>query len=171
MTVLGIDPGPTESAYAVWDGQWIIQFATVPNEVLLQDMRALVSVPDHCAIEQIRGYGLTAGNETFDTCWWSGRFFERFGERWSTMLPRKTIATHLCGHSKPGDKFIRQALIDRLGAPGTKRQPGPTYGVTGHVWAALAVSVTWYDLHQAGLPLEASEARPRKNLDTASRLV
>jgi hypothetical protein len=156
LTILGIDPGPTESAYVILhDGHHISQFATVRNEVLVKALNFNVEAA-HCAIEQIRGYGIVAGNELFDTCWWSGRFYHEFGEHRTTMLPRKTIATHLCGHARPGDKFIRQALIDRLGAPGTKRQPGPTYGVTGHVWAALAVAVTWWDLNQASPPPAAA---------------
>jgi hypothetical protein len=43
------------------------------------------------------------------------------------------------------DQNIRQALIDRLGPPGTKKNPGPTYGVTSHMWSALAVAVTAHD--------------------------
>jgi hypothetical protein len=36
---------------------------------------------------------------------------------------------------------VRQALIDRLGPQGTKKNPGPTYGMRSHLWAALAVAV------------------------------
>jgi len=163
MTVLGIDPGSTESAYVLWDGNRIVLFGDLPNEKILARLAdewsyGWTGERIQLVIEQIRGYGITAGNETFDTCWWSGRFFE--GCRGAAaMLPRKTIATHLCGHARPGDKFIRQALMDRLGAPGTKRQPGPTYGVTGHAWSALAVAVTWWDLHQPAPPPDATEAQ------------
>jgi hypothetical protein len=38
------------------------------------------------------------------------------------------------------DANIRQALIDKLGAVGTKKAPGPLYGISGHLWAALAVA-------------------------------
>lgn len=152
MTILAIDPGPTESAFLTLEsGLHIGEFGVLPNGVLLERLGGEFWSVDpsryhlQLVIEQIRGYGITAGNETFDTCWWSGRFYERFRGA-VAMLPRKTIATHLCGHARPGDKFIRQALIDRLGGPGMKRQPGPTYGVTSHVWAALAVAVTWYDM-------------------------
>jgi hypothetical protein len=39
------------------------------------------------------------------------------------------------------DANIRQALIDRFGAVGTKKMPGPLFGVSSHYWAALAVAV------------------------------
>jgi len=55
---------------------------------------------------------------------------------------RKEVKIYLCGSMKAKDPNIRQALIDRLGDPGTKKNPGPTYGVKSHAWSALAVAVT-----------------------------
>jgi hypothetical protein len=34
-----------------------------------------------------------------------------------------------------------------LRKPGTKKNPGLLYGVSGDVWAALALGVTWWDLN------------------------
>ncbi len=42
-------------------------------------------------------------------------------------------------------KNIRQALIDRFGPPGKKKAPGATYGLSGDMWSALAVAVTFTD--------------------------
>ena len=57
-------------------------------------------------------------------------------------LSRQRIKAVLCnGNVKANDAGVRQALIDRLGPPGSKKAPGPTYGVTSHAWAALAVAV------------------------------
>jgi len=39
------------------------------------------------------------------------------------------------------DANIRQALLDLIGPQGTKKTPGPTYGIKSHTWAALAVAV------------------------------
>ena len=58
-----------------------------------------------------------------------------------TLCYRKDIKLHLCGTTKARDPNVRQALIDRLGKPGTKKNPGPTYGVSSHAWSALAVAV------------------------------
>jgi len=60
---------------------------------------------------------------------------------------------HLCKNNRAKDANIRQALLDRFPATGggkapqigTKKQPGPLYGVTSHLWSALAVAVTWAD--------------------------
>jgi hypothetical protein len=39
------------------------------------------------------------------------------------------------------DPNVRQALLDKIGPVGTKKNPGPLYGVSGHGWSALAVAV------------------------------
>jgi hypothetical protein len=33
-------------------------------------------------------------------------------------------------------------LIDKLGVVGTKKNPGPLFGMKSHAWAALGVAVT-----------------------------
>lgn len=144
MNILGIDPGPKESAYIVWDGKEILSSRTVMNVELL----GIVSLPTgvQVAIEWITGYGMRVGAETFETCRWVGRFEQAAGG--ARLIPRKDVVLHLCGHSQAGDKFVRQALIDRIGEPGTKKKPGPTYGIAGHEWAALAVAVVAWDEEQ-----------------------
>ena len=52
---------------------------------------------------------------------------------------------NLCHSAQAKDANIRQALIDRFGDVGTKRNPGWFYGVSKDVWAAIAVGVTWHD--------------------------
>ena len=52
---------------------------------------------------------------------------------------------------KAKDSNIRQALIDRFGPVGTKKNPGWFYGVSKDVWAAIAVGgVTFHDLYLEG---------------------
>ncbi len=153
MRILAIDPGPTESTYVIWNGARIISRADLANGDMLGMLAGPwieAPKPDCCAIEQIRGYGVPAGNETFDTCWWSGRFYQAWG-RGAVMLPRKEVTRHICGaDSKGGDKYVREALIARFGDPGKKAAPGVLYGVTSHCWAALAVAVCCYDRYVAG---------------------
>ena len=55
---------------------------------------------------------------------------------------RQDVKLHLCKSNKAKDGNIRQALIDKLGPQGTKKYPGPTYGIKSHAWAALGVAVT-----------------------------
>ena len=146
MKLLAIDPGPQESAWVLWDGEIRLK-DKVPNERLLTMLRGGGDPRDRCAIEMIAHYGtgMPAGAEVFDTCVWIGRFMQAFGADRTTLVKRHEVKTHLCGSQRAKDGNIRQALIDRLGPQGTKRAPGRTYGVSGDVWSALAVAVTWWD--------------------------
>lgn len=157
--VVGIDPGPEESAFIVWDGLRIIEHGDAPNQdllaALIDPVRSWNAVPpEHCAIEQIRGFGVMASDKLFDTCAWSGRFLQAFGEHRTTWMPRKMVAAHICGTGGISkDPFVREAIIARFGgkdvAIGNKKNPGLLHGVAGHKWAALAVALTWYDRHGA----------------------
>jgi hypothetical protein len=98
---------------------------------------------DTVVIEMPEGRGGIAGQETFDTCVWVGRFAERFCT--NALVFRRVVKLHMCGTSRAKDAQIRQAIIDRLGPPGTKRKPGMTYGLKGGEWQALALALTWFD--------------------------
>lgn len=160
--VIGIDPGPEESAYILWDGKRIYEKGNSPNLDLLaalEDPSRHFNIvpPDYCAIEQLRGFGIMASNGLFDTCHWTGRFLQAFGDHRTTLIPRKDVAKHICANSGAShDKFIREALVTRFGgteqaAIGRKATPGLLYGVSGHLWPAFAVAVTWWDQHQHAL--------------------
>lgn len=156
MKILAIDPGPEHSAYVIWDGARRGSAEILPNLT----MAALVggcaqqSDIDHLVIEKIACYGMAVGAETFETCVWTGRFIqawaaERDGAQ--SRIPRLDIKVHLCKSAKAKDANVRQALIDRFGKPGTKKEPGPLFGITSHCWAALAVAVTAHDRLVCGL--------------------
>ncbi len=150
MTVLAIDPGPTESAFVICDETNVEHFAKVPNFQLSAEVKAFCNLREDpkIVIEMIASYGMPVGAEVFETCVWIGRFIEVCGDSYVCRLTRNAIKNHLCHSSKAKDANIRQALIDRFGgstAIGTKKAQGPLYGVSGDVWAALAVAVTWMD--------------------------
>jgi hypothetical protein len=146
IRVIGIDPGPVESALVEWDGEKVLSARDVNNEEVLQ---VLEKCDCPIAIERLRGFGLTVGNEVLDTVEWVGRFFQA-AKPDCYLIDRKTIVHSLCSTSRAGDKEIRQALIYRIGEQGTKKNPGPLFGVTGHKLPALAVAVVWHDLHSFG---------------------
>lgn len=138
--ILAIDPGTTQSAYVLWDGVAIHAKGIVPNH----DLRALLVsrdlMPfDLVAVEMIACYGMPVGRETFETCLWIGRFMERAGAP-VRLVFRKDVKLHLCGSPRAKDGNIRQALIDKHGSPGTAKARGKLYGITSHLWAALAVA-------------------------------
>lgn len=147
MKILAIDPGSEQSAYVLWDGKQILLSNICKNEQGL----VLNFAPDALVIEKIESYGMAVGASVFTTCIWIGRFIERwlnhpvYSQKSWYLLPRREVKMHLCGSARAKDSNIRQALIDRFGAPGTKKNPGMTYGLSKDLWAAFAVAVTWWD--------------------------
>lgn len=136
-TIFAIDPGPDKSAFVQWNGS-VIDHGHVPNE----EMRQLLigREYDECAIEMIASYGMAVGASVFNTCLWVGRFCE-ISRKEPMLCYRKDIKMLLCKTQRSKDKDIRQALLKLVGEQGTKTNPGPTYGLASHTWAALAVAI------------------------------
>ena len=156
MTVIGIDPGPEQSAYVRWDGCRVLGHDIASNAGVRVMLRSTVA--EVAVIEQVESYGMAVGRDVFETVHEAGRLYEATsGER--RRLPRRAVKLHLCGSARAKDSNIRQALIDRFGgaggrraAVGIKASPGPLYGIRSHEWAALAVAVTWHDQHASVIP-------------------
>lgn len=143
MAILALDPGPVLTAWMVFDGQ-PIRFGIETTGVVLESMRT--SETDAIvACECLQCFGMPVGKETFETAYWIGRFMEIAGSRFVRVY-RSEVKMHLCHNMRAKDGNIRQALLDKFGgkanAIGTKKQPGPLYGVSSHAWSALAVAVT-----------------------------
>ena len=147
--VLALDPGPVSSALLLWDGEKIRWMDIVNNEEFILSFRANFSKKASAfVIEQVCSYGMAVGASVFETVFWSGRFAQAWPME-AYRMPRMDVKMHLCHNSRAKDTNIRQALIDRLGECGTKKNPGPLYGVKKDLWAALALAVTWADLHNS----------------------
>lgn len=154
MKILAIDPGSEKSGYVILDGSHI-DSGVGENRGLIRLVRGCAHSCDWLTVEQIGHYGtgMPAGRTVFDTCIWIGRFIQawldsgRSGDTCRLIL-RPTIKTHFCGTARAKDANVRQALMDRLGKPGTKRQPGPTYGVSSHAWQALALALYVSDMER-----------------------
>jgi hypothetical protein len=141
QAVVGIDPGPRESSYVVWDGTQVVNSGDLRNADLALYLGS-ASCPVAC--EWIESFGMAVGREVFETVFAIG-MFSRHVER-LRLVPRRDVKMHLCQSPRAKDGNIRQALIDRCGAVGTKKTPGPLYGISQHRWAALAVAVTAFDI-------------------------
>ncbi len=146
MKVLALDPGPEQSAFVGFDCEAgkIEEHGIFLNDALRAALNHLISLYDHLAIEQVRHYGtgMPAGASIFDTCVESGRFIQRWGGSWS-WVTRHEVKIYLCGSKQAKNANVSQALIDRLGAPGVKANPGPTFGFRKDEWQALGVAVTY----------------------------
>lgn len=156
VLILAIDPGNKESAYVILGGNTLIStsFGKCKNEELLGKIKKMYFTKhtDHAAIEMIASYGMAVGKEVFETCVWVGKFAEAIennGDIKVNYIYRKDEKINLCGSMKAKDSNIRQALIDRFGVVGTKKQPGWFYGFKADIWQAYAVGITYYDMHIA----------------------
>lgn len=146
--ILAIDPGTSDSGYVVFEDGRARDAGVISNRQML----GYIEVWDYpvVAIEMIASYGMPVGAEVFETVRWIGRFQQACRDPEAVrLIYRKDVKMHLCGTPRAKDANIRQALIDKLGAPGTKKSPGPTYGVKSHAWAALGVAVTASETHRA----------------------
>lgn len=164
-TILAIDPGNTESGYTLveHDGQEIrkvLDVGKVPNGEIFP---VLCREYQHLAIEMVAGMGMAVGAETFDTCYWIGRFWQYAIDNSKaadqTKIYRREEKLDLCGSLSAKDANIRQALVDRYapGQPnfgkGTKKNHGFFYGFSADMWAAMAVAVTYFDKYIKGVKL------------------
>jgi hypothetical protein len=137
MKILAIDPGPEQSAFVTWNNG-TLGYCNIQSNTFVRDSLQMC-IYDLVAIEMIACYGMPVGKETFETCLWIGRFCERSPIE-PRLIYRRDVKLHHCGSARAKDSNIRQALIDKYGAPGTKKAPGVTYGLKSHLWAAFAIA-------------------------------
>jgi hypothetical protein len=167
MIVLAIDPGPTNSAWVLYDVAQATPLAAsiVPNAEMELDLWSNRRVidgnwtkpPTHLVIEKVEAMGMSVGVDVFETVYHTGRFanaWDRNNAKAAERIGRKTVKMHLCQSMRAKDANIRQAIIDRFGgvggketAIGKKATPGPLFGMKSHLWAALAVALTYADTH------------------------
>jgi hypothetical protein len=163
--ILAIDPGPTESAYAVIDidTRFPVTVGKHTNDdvsELIPNLRAMYAWSggglSSVAIEMVSSYGMPVGAEVFETCVWIGRLYERSRrlELTPQLIYRRDVKLHLCGSARAKDANITQALIDRFasGEPnrgkGTKKAPGWFHGFSADIWQAYALAVYVADVHE-----------------------
>lgn len=162
MIVLGIDPGPEQSAWCEYDSaEKVLRKSGIERN---EHVWSLVRFPSEMGvdttqtdsafvIEMVQSYGMPVGKTVFETCVWIGIFLEAAGLLQQkrcffdhvARVTRPECALHLCGTHRAKDGSMNQALKDKLGGKGTKKDPGPLYGVRSHIWSALAVAVTWVE--------------------------
>lgn len=153
MKILAIDPGTTESGWVYFDKDThkVLDKGINENNEVLELIETFD--PDVLLLEMIASYGMPVGKTTMETIYWIGRFYQQ-----GVDIPVKKrlykkidINPTICGSNKAKDKNIRAALLDmfpgdgggRIPQIGLKSNQGPLYGVTNHMWAALALVMTY----------------------------
>ncbi len=152
--ILAIDPGTTKSGWVLYDNGSVIDCGVMENNELLDTIPSFAVGADVMAVEMIASYGMTVGRDTFETVLWIGRFVQKWADTTRNYSkPHRCVKVYrqdakkcVCRTHKASDADVRSALIARLGDVGTKKAPGPLYGVKSHAWAALAVAVTAEDM-------------------------
>jgi hypothetical protein len=140
--ILGLDPGSALSSFVVWDGEVVLQRGEMKNEDLRNLILSHSIIADECGIETMV-YGKRFGREIADTMLWAGRFAECWAQTVGTepaFLPRPKVRKYFCPIGG-NDAMVRKAIIDAYGKPGSRNKQGPLYGVTRHLWQALAVAI------------------------------
>lgn len=117
--VVGVDPGPAESAYALLtEDQRVLGADKVGNDSLIERIRQ--APPAHVAIESIQSYGMPVGRSVFDTCYMIGRLIQVCIDHRIpyALYPRQEYLRKICGGSFTKDSILRQALELRFGGYG-----------------------------------------------------
>jgi hypothetical protein len=147
MLILAIDPGTTASGVVVWCPH-TKKVHEAHSEMLNSEVRQRLLnewTAQEVVVEWIQAMGMAVGRETFETCRFIGRLEEIAYARNQPfhLITRGTVKMKLCGNMRAKDPNIRRALLDLYGEVGTKKTPGPLYGVSSHAWQALACAVAF----------------------------
>lgn len=140
--IFALDPGTSQTGWVLLCDGEVEDSGVHPNHDVLSWVYAGQRA-DVLAIEMMKARGMPTSNDEFKTLVWIGRFQQAWRAPDAVRLVyRQDVKLHVCGSMKAKDPNIRAALIDLIGPQGTKKNQGPTYGVSSHAWAALGVAVT-----------------------------
>lgn len=181
ISILSIDPGTYESAYVIIDVSTHkpIERKKVENEKLLRMLRDTEFYKyygiKHFVVEMITGMGARVGDETFETTFWIGKFWEAAFENYDkreemsfAKIYRRQEKTFLVGTQRCKDKDIIAALVNRYTpdqpnfGKGTAKDQGWFYGFRADIWSAYAVAVTYYHYYLTERGIEEREIAEEK---------
>ena len=164
MIYWGIDPGPSHCGVAyIRNGKphgTIIPTSQLTDPYLpfpVNEINGEFYSPEkvRVGIEMPEGMGQIAGRDTLETAFVAGQIYICLSQIARVVrFGRKSIKSYVgVSHrknpdgtkAKTSDSQVRRAMIERWGEVGTKKNPGPTYGIHKDAWAALAVATCVYD--------------------------
>ncbi len=178
-TILAVDPGTLESAYVMVDEETLrpLEIGKVSNNHLLSVLCSSEIFDiwniKHFVIEMVAGMGQSVGQETFDTAFWIGRFWEavrNIQDVPRTKIFRRHEKTFIAKTQKCKDADIIRLLVNRF-APGqlnngkgTEKNPGWFYGFKADIWQAYAVAVTYHHFYLTESGRSQFQAMERKRM-------
>lgn len=151
--IFAIDPGDVNSAWLTYNPEQkrVLFFGIEKNISLLSKICNSINNNHIYVFEMVQSYGMPVGRSVFETVFWIGRFWQAAGDSEKHRIYRSDVKMFLCNSMRAKDSNVRQVLIDRfppigggkIQQIGTKKQPGPLYGISQDVWSALALAVTY----------------------------
>lgn len=147
--ILGIDPGPVETAYAIIRLDYSIQSADkLPNSQFILLLMNMPQIVKAVACEGIQCYGQPVGKETFETCYMIGeiRYIARAMNTPFKLYDRPEYMRQICGcvpAKGKSDSTLWQALRLRFGGD---RKGEPLNALKGATDKRSAFAVAAYHL-------------------------
>jgi hypothetical protein len=168
--ILAIDPGPIKSGYIFLSLFENNSFEILDKNHIENDIMKKIILNKYIkytnidtVIETIVTYGNKMSQDTIKTAIWAGRFFQIVKDinRKSIFISRPEVKMNLCKDSRAKKPNMKQAIKDRFGNFGTKKNPGKLYelklglekGMLEHIWASFQLAVTYIDLNYGELKL------------------
>ena len=141
------------------DNTQILSLAIVPNSMIERQIDRGTCAGTEAVFEGISSYGNIQGRDIHRTLLWIGRLYGRWlswctsGEPCPAIVLAVTAKAHLTGKANAKDSLVAQAVRDRFGGmgatpkavKGTKKSPGPLYGIKGDAYRALAVGIAFVE--------------------------
>lgn len=156
MTVLGVDPGTTESGICLVGGNYDIHEShKMPSLDVVQFIRN--AMPSVVVCESIQAYGMAVGREVFETCYWIGEYRQACRQCGVpfVLYPRPEYARAIAGVQKVTDSVLRQALLLRFGGD---KKGEPLFKLKGSTDQRSAFAVAAYHIDKSGLHHSATTA-------------
>lgn len=144
--IIGIDPGPSCCGVVrIFPGERKIAYHSQGCGVgdIFPQFAAKTTI---AVCEQFQPQGQPIGVASRDTIINIGRLckqWELAARRELVLMTAPEWREILCDSRRAKDGNVRDALIAIYGEPGTKKNPGPTYGVTSHAWQALGIATAY----------------------------
>lgn len=158
MLIIAIDPGEHDHAVALMSPMTIQKIGYLNTEELVGFIRYKHTEGYKAVIiEKVVSYGMPIGASTIETIFNTGRIYQaalNVNKYILDLIPRKQVCKLVCNNGRAQDKNIRQAVIDYFPATGggkrptigTKKKPGPLYGVSGYdMFSAIALGLAYYE--------------------------